>query len=123
MQIEFYDKISGEVVFSGHNYYYVVTDNGDVLQIGDIHILTPCGVEWRVIEEVKPVEPKKVKPVEPKKVKPVEPKKVMMQMWRHINKLYDVSYPVGFDKDLSMQSKWSEKIGEPYEFAYPEEVK
>ena len=107
MQIEFYDKISGEVVFSGHNYYYVVTDNGDVLQIGDIHILTPCGVEWRVIEEVKPV----------------EPKKVMMQMWRHINQLYDVSYPVGFDKDLSMQSKWSKKIGQPYEFVYPEEVK
>lgn len=62
------------------------------------------------------------------RVKPVEPKKVMMQMWRLTNQLYphvknEVSYPVGFDKDLSMQSEWSEKIGQPYEFVYPEEVK
>ncbi len=60
---------------------------------------------------------------------PLPPKKVMMQMWRLTNQLYinhdetDVSYPVGFDKDLSMQSKWSKKIGQPYEFVYPEDVK
>ena len=53
MQIEFYDKISGEVVFSGHDYYYAVTEDGDVLKIGDLHILTPHGVDWRVVEESK----------------------------------------------------------------------
>ena len=53
MQIEFYDKISGNVVFSGHDYYYAVTEDGDVLKIADLHILTPCGVDWRVVEEVK----------------------------------------------------------------------
>ena len=51
MNIEFYDKISGDVVFSDHDYYYAVTEDGDVLQIGDLHILTPCGVDWRVLEE------------------------------------------------------------------------
>ena len=52
---------------------------------------------------------------------PKPPKKVMMQMWRHPT-LGDVSYSDGFDLDLRMQSV-SEKIGEPYEFLYPEEVK
>ena len=52
------------------------------------------------------------------RVKPVEPKKVMMQMWRHPTLGY-VAYSDGFDLDLRMQSV-SEKIGEPYEFLYPE---
>ena len=52
---------------------------------------------------------------------PLPPKKVMMQMWRHPT-LGDVAYSDGFDLDLRMQSV-SEKIGEPYEFLYPEEVK
>ena len=51
--IEFYDKISGDVVFSGHDYYYAVTEDGDVLHIADRHILTPYGIGWRVVEEVK----------------------------------------------------------------------
>ena len=49
---------------------------------------------------------------------PLPPKKVMMQMWRHPTLGY-VSYSDGFDLDLRMQSV-SEKIGEPYEFLYPE---
>ena len=53
MNIEFYDKETGEVVFSGHDYYYAVTEDGDVLKIGDLHILTPHGVDWRVVEESK----------------------------------------------------------------------
>ena len=53
--------------------------------------------------------------------KPAEPKKVMMQMWRHPT-FGDVSYPVGFEAYLCMQPV-SEKIGEPYEFVYPEEEK
>tara|TARA_R110000851_G_scaffold277146_1_gene430275 strand:+ start:38 stop:370 length:333 start_codon:yes stop_codon:yes gene_type:complete len=52
---------------------------------------------------------------------PLPPKKVMMQMWRHPT-FGDVSYPDGFNQDLCMQSV-SEKIGDPYEFVYPEEVK
>ena len=52
------------------------------------------------------------------RVKP-EPKKVMMQMWRHPT-FGDVSYPVGFEAYLCMQPV-SEKIGEPFEFTYPEE--
>ena len=52
---------------------------------------------------------------------PLPPKKVMMQMWRHPT-CGDVSYPVGFEAYLCMQPV-SEKIGEPYEFVYPEEEK
>ena len=48
---------------------------------------------------------------------PLPPKKVMMQMWRNNS-----------DDSLFSEESWksfvtAEKIGEPYEFVYPEEVK
>ena len=48
---------------------------------------------------------------------PLPPKKVMMQMWRNNS-----------DDSLFSEERWksfvtAEKIGDPYEFVFPEEVK
>lgn len=50
MQIEFYKKETGEAVASDDDYYYAVTEDGEILKIGYLHIFTPYGIGWRVVE-------------------------------------------------------------------------
>ena len=51
------------------------------------------------------------------RIKPAEPRKVMMQMWRNNS---DDSL---FSEESRKSFVTAEKIGEPYEFVFPEEVK
>ena len=52
------------------------------------------------------------------RIKPAEPRKVMMQMWKRFSGMLR-ALPEG---DLMSAPDW-ERIGEPFEFVFPEEVK
>ena len=51
------------------------------------------------------------------RIKPAEPRKVMMQMWRNN------SYDSLFSEESWKSFVTAEKIGEPFEFVFPEESK
>ena len=57
------------------------------------------------------------------RVKPAEPKKVMMQMFRYGDSLNLRAVSASLSDHYNYDHSSWEKVGEPFEFVFPEEVK